>query len=331
MKSEESKVISYSLLIISGILITQALIFTKSILVPFVFSIFVYASFAPLCKKLENKLKVPHMTSILIGIFLMTSAIICVVVAVGFSLQNFIEDAGKYQRQIANLLDQIKIMALQWGVPWDIDDWVAQLKNIPVVEILKNATGSFLSIIGNLFLIVVFSMFLLLGDGKMASPHRTFEEIQDKIARYVNTKFLISIVTASMVGLVLLLFGVEMAFLFAILTFFLNFIPNIGSLLALALPVPILLLQFGLTLNFWLVMILTGIIQMVIGNIVEPKLMGESMELHPIVVLLFLMFWGVVWGLPGMFLAVPISATLKIVLSRFNITRPMANWMAGNF
>ncbi|MCB0357914.1 MAG: AI-2E family transporter, partial [Bdellovibrionales bacterium] len=77
------------------------------------------------------------------------------------------------------------------------------------------------------------------------------------------------------------------------------------------------------------VLVFTGLIQIIIGNVIEPKLMGESMNLHPIAILLFLMFWGVVWGVPGMFLAVPITAILRIIFSRIEMTRPLANLISG--
>ncbi len=79
------------------------------------------------------------------------------------------------------------------------------------------------------------------------------------------------------------------------------------------------------------VILLTSGIQVVSGNVIEPKLMGQSFDLHPVVVLLALMFWGMVWGVVGMFLATPITAGLKIVLERIEATRPLALLMAGRF
>jgi AI-2 transport protein TqsA len=123
--------------------------------------------------------------------------------------------------------------------------------------------------------------------------------------------------------------GVELAVMFAMLTFLLNFIPSIGSIVAVIIPLPVILLQYGFGWQFWFVLAFAGMVQFVIGNVLEPKMMGESLGLHPVTVLLFLMFWGLVWGIPGMFLAVPITAILKIVLCRIPTTVPVANLLAG--
>ncbi len=117
--------------------------------------------------------------------------------------------------------------------------------------------------------------------------------------------------------------------MFAILTVLLNFIPNFGSVIATLLPIPVLLLQYGLGWQTMTVITLLFAIQFCIGNLVEPKMMGESLDLHPVTILLFLMFWGLVWGLPGMFLAVPITAILKIILSRIETTLPLSELLAG--
>jgi len=118
--------------------------------------------------------------------------------------------------------------------------------------------------------------------------------------------------------------------MFAVITFFLNFIPNIGSLIAILLPAPVAILQFGLGFKFAMLMIILGGIQFAIGNVLDPKLMGENLGLHPVVVLLALLFWGFIWGVPGMFLSVPMTAIIKLILSRYPATKPVAGWLEGN-
>ena len=115
----------------------------------------------------------------------------------------------------------------------------------------------------------------------------------------------------------------------ALLTFLLNFIPSIGSILATVMLVPILVLQFGFGWQFFFVLIGAGFVQFAIGNVLEPKVMGENMDLHPVTIIGFLLFWGLVWGIPGMFMAVPITAIVKIVLSRIPPTQGVAELLAG--
>jgi predicted PurR-regulated permease PerM len=106
---------------------------------------------------------------------------------------------------------------------------------------------------------------------------------------------------------------VEFAIIWGLLAFLLNFIPNIGSVIATILPLPIVYIQFGhFSTVFWVALFLIGI-QAVIGNFLDPRIVGKSLHLSPLVVLFSLMFWGWLWGFIGMFLAVPISVIIKII------------------
>jgi AI-2 transport protein TqsA len=186
-----------------------------------------------------------------------------------------------------------------------------------------------LGVLSNTFLVVVFTLFLITGESMSEEKHSVIEEIKTNAGKYIQAKLLTSGATALLSYIALVSFNVEMAFMFAILTFLLNFIPNIGSIIAVVLPLPIILLQFGIGFSFiFLAIALVGI-QVVIGNILEPKIMGESMGLHPVTILLFLTFWGFIWGVTGMFLSVPITATLKIIFSKFELTKPISELFSG--
>src|SRR5262249_30641395 len=127
------------------------------------------------------------------------------------------------------------------------------------------------------------------------------------------TKTLISAVTGLLVGTVLWSFGLHMAYLFGLLAFLLNYIPSVGSIIATFLPIPIALTQFHDPWHIAAVVGVPGSIHMTIGNFIEPRLMGRDLELHPVTVLLSLAFWGLLWGVIGMVLAVPIMASLRVV------------------
>ena len=109
----------------------------------------------------------------------------------------------------------------------------------------------------------------------------------------------------------------------------LNFIPSVGSIIAVLLPAPVLFLQYGAGTNFFVVLGLMTATQFTIGNLIEPHMMGDGMDLHPVVVIASLIFWSLVWGVPGAFLSVPITASIKIVLSKMKHTRPVAELLAG--
>ena len=126
--------------------------------------------------------------------------------------------------------------------------------------------------------------------------------------------------------------GLHMAFVFGLLTFLLNFIPSIGSVIATLLPLPlamVAILDYGNWPLIISVVAIPGALQMVIGNVIEPKLMGRGLELHPVTILLSLAFWGLLWGYMGMVLAVPITAIIRIILIRFETTRAIGNLLGG--
>ncbi|QDT94928.1 AI-2E family transporter [Gimesia aquarii] len=181
------------------------------------------------------------------------------------------------------------------------------------------------------FFVAIFVIFLLAG----RNPHAViknvlYREIEQKIRSYISTKLIISLITGTLVGITLSLFGLELAFVFGILTFLLNFIPSVGSLIATLLPIPVAFAQFsGSPWTIAGVILIPGAIQMIIGNGIEPKIMGEGLELHPVTVLLALSFWTLLWGPIGAILAVPITAAIRIVLMRFESGRSAGNLMAG--
>lgn len=157
-------------------------------------------------------------------------------------------------------------------------------------------------------------------------------EIDEQVRSYLGLKTVISIFTGMAFGLALWIFGVPMAFTFGVLAFLLNFVPNVGPLVASLLPIPLIVLDPTGSIGWMVTAIgVTCTIQAISGNIVEPKLMGNSSDLHPVTILVALMFWGMMWGIIGMFLATPVTAALKIVLQRIDSTKPIANLMAGRF
>lgn len=143
----------------------------------------------------------------------------------------------------------------------------------------------------------------------------TFKNITDQVQNYIFTKFIISVVTGILVGIVLALFGVDFVLVWVALTILLNFIPTIGSIIAVILPMLMTIVQFESFATTILVTGIIGAIQNLVGNILEPKIMGNKLGLNPLVILISLMLWGFVWGIPGMFISVPLTAIIKIVIS----------------
>ncbi|MCL5280034.1 MAG: AI-2E family transporter [Planctomycetes bacterium] len=153
-----------------------------------------------------------------------------------------------------------------------------------------------------------------------------------KIGRYVGIHASISTVTGLLIWASLGLLGLPLAGVFGVLAFVLNWIPSIGSIIVTLLPIPIAVAQFhDSPLLIVLVVVIPGAVQNLLGNILEPRLLGGGLNLHPVTILLALSFWGLVWGIVGMFLAAPITAALRIVLMQFDMLKPIGNLMASHF
>jgi predicted PurR-regulated permease PerM len=149
-------------------------------------------------------------------------------------------------------------------------------------------------------------------------------DVSESIQRYIGMKTLVSLLTATISYAVLALVGVDFAIIWALLVFFLNFIPTIGSIIAVIFPALLTLVQFDTITPFLVVALGLGGTQFVIGNVIEPMYVGKSLNLSSFMILLALSFWGTVWGLPGMFLAVPLMVMAGIVCAQFHGLR----WIA---
>ena len=160
-----------------------------------------------------------------------------------------------------------------------------------------------IDIVSSGVLVLIFLAFMLLGKafGK-GRPSKLISEFESSVQKYLIAKFVISAGAGLIIGSIFALLGVEFAIAFGLLAFLMNFIPNIGSVVATLLPIPILLLgDYSLT-TVILALSLVAAVEFSVGNFIEPKVMGKSLGLHPVVVLLGLVVFGVVWGIPGMFL-----------------------------
>jgi len=217
------------------------------------------------------------------------------------------------------------------------DELAGQRRKVPPVvdtfvrQGIAIVSQALINLVSTSVVVLIYVFFLLLGKPTYATTG-TVREIDTQIRSYLSLKTVISLATGGVFGATLWLFGVPMALSFGVLAFLLNFIPNIGPIVASILPVPLVVLDpSGNVLWMISVIVATCSIQLISGNVVEPKLMGNSSDLHPVTILLALMFWGMMWGIIGMFLATPITAAIKIVMERFEPTRQVAELMAGRW
>lgn len=326
---DTNKVNNICLIILAAFAITVGLIFMKPALIPFVFSIFIYFLALPVMQYFEDKMKLPKALAIFSTAFLFITTISLMFALIISSLDQFVSGVEQYKNQVLSFVKFINDKLVASPIPIDAQSLLDQFKDLPFMSAAKQFTGGLFSFFGNLLLVIIFVLFLLAGEGVRGKHNKWVNELEFRISKYIALKGLVSTVTAFITWMILLIVGADLAFMFAVLTFLLNFIPNIGSMVAVALPIPVLLLQYGFgwqVIAFFVAALAT---QFSIGNVIEPKLMGDSMDLHPVAILFFLMFWGLVWGVAGMFLAVPITAILKMILSKIPATRRLSELLAG--
>jgi AI-2 transport protein TqsA len=152
----------------------------------------------------------------------------------------------------------------------------------------------------------------------------TISVINRGIAHYITAKVKASLILAVPVFIVLFVFRTPLAPIWAVLTFFCNFVPYLGSVVGYSVPTLFVLVKFGFGWEFLTIAILLLAIHLTTASVVEPAVIGKAVGLSPVIILFSLAFWGYIWGLTGMLLAVPLTVMLKIVAEHMSATRPMA-------
>lgn len=257
---------------------------------------------------------------------------------VSSSINGIIEQAPLYQAKINQLIALIN----QWfHTDFEIRQLVSKI-NIP--SLFSNLAVTLTNIASNLGVILVYVLFLGLEyqtfDGKiramsksaksLATTRAIINQIGNDINAYLRIKTGMSMLTGVLTYASLTAFAIPYAEFWALLIFVLNYIPTIGSIIAVAITLLAVSVQFTSYTTFAILAGLLIGIQLVVGNIIEPRLMGKNLNLSPLVILLSLAFWGSIWGVIGMFLCVPLMTIINIILSKFESTHRLAMMFAAN-
>ena len=316
------------LLIIAGTCLGATLSFLKGVLVPFALALFLNILLSPLVNLQVTRLRLPRWLAVVTTLALSTLMLAFLASMVTTSVGQLAGNMKAYEARFQEL-----VLAGFNRIPTELAEhlntgWLLNLSSEAISSGLKNVSDAILFILSQSILVFLFLIFLLLGEIK-ATPGGLFKEIEARRKRYLLTKTGVSCITALLFGLVLTTAQVELALVFALLTFILNFVPNVGFI-AVVLPVPVLLFSPSLSIGgAILVILILLVVQFTMGNLVEPKIVGETLSLHPITVLLSLLLWGTLWGSVGMVLAVPLTATIHIILEQIEGGTPIARAMAG--
>ena len=331
MQPLKNSAVSISIIIITILMVTAALHIMKPILIPLVFSVFLYIAILPFIDWCETRLHLPKAVAVLITFIILIMVFTGLITIMGVSIKEFIKGSSVYRWKLLNIVDEFTLVATSYGIKMDLSLVRQTLLELPILQWVSSLSGGIFGIVGNSALIFICTMFLLVGKVNKEAKGLTNPILNQQISRYLLTKLFTSTLTGGLVGITLTIFNVQLALMFAILTFLLNFIPSIGSIIAVVMPIPIIFIQFGYSMTTILCIVIIAIIQFFIGNILDPKLMGETQGLHPAIILASLLFWGFIWGVPGMFLAVPMTSILRQILRRYESTKPISAILEGEF
>jgi predicted PurR-regulated permease PerM len=342
------KVITVGILILCVDRIFDMLVDGTSLFIPLVIAIFLSILLNPMIKFLE-KYRIPHILAVTITMLVAVVIIFSLYETISQSISSFLNGFSKYGQKIDSLarrtVDFLGISPdVLSGELKVLDDPQASklMEGVSLSSLFYMVLNSLTKFITQLIMVFLFLIFILMGRGHMMDKIKVsfsestsnkflkiYNNITEQVQKYLGIKTLISLLTSLVVMGVLLLFGVDFVLVWGILTFLFNFIPNIGSFGATLLPVTFALIQFDNPfIALWLALCLFGV-QFVFGNILEPKIMGESVDLSAVVILFALLFWGLIWGVPGMFLAVPMTAVIKIIFENIEGLKPVAILMSG--
>ena len=323
--------------IIALILVGFVLKVAQAVILPLIIAWLLSYLFAPVVNFLARH-KVPTGAAVLAVLLILVGFSYLIGIFVQTRVMGFI---GQYDEYAAQLSQISADMISRFNVPenyFDEFDWAGKIGGS-----LVTLSGSFVSLASNMGMILIFLVFMLLGkpyshrkiqvafaDERAKKITAVTSSITGQISRYLSIKVAISAVTAILVYMVLLIMKVDFPLTWAVFTFLLNFIPTVGSVIATIPPVLVALVQFYP--GFWpaiVVLILLLLIQQVMGSFIEPKLMGDSLNLSPVVILLSLVFWGWLWGIVGALLSVPIAAAIKIVCENIDGLKPISVLMGS--
>lgn len=344
----DTRAISASLVVIATIAVFYVLVVGQAFLVPLAVALMVWyvinALSRTFARVLPNSIlpaaNTPNWITLLLALLSIGLFISLAIDMVSSNITQVREAAPQYKANFDILISKLSANS-QFDVLENVKSAVSNLKIAPIIQTLAS---TFTNMIGNVSIVLFYVMFMLLEQGtfkrkiqaifpdqnQRGSIMSILTHAQEDIQTYLWIKTLTSTITGMVSYGVLKLVGVDFAGFWAFTIFMLNFIPTIGSIIATLFPAILALIQFDTIGQFLVVLIAVGSIQVIVGNFLEPKLMGNSLNVSPFVVMMSLTLWGSIWGIAGMFLSVPITVMLLIVFAHFEKTRYIAILLSGD-
>ncbi len=316
--------------------------FISDAFLTFVAALFLANIFMPLVERMRKR-KIPVVFSILLVLGLVGAVLFGVVVIAVTTVGSVVEVIPKYQLKWDHVFLPW-IMDLAGHISPDLRQQAADFKFSSIIppEKIVAALSSITSLISSFTLILLFMLFIVASHGQFRTkierafpPSGSFhlkkilENIEARVRTYLVTTLVINTVAGVAMTVVLLIFGVDLALLWGMLTFLLMFIPSIGSIFAITMPLLVAFLQFDTLLTPIILSVIVIVSQLLIGSYIAPRVMGSSLNLSPLLILISIIFWGWVWGPLGMILAVPITSAITIIYEHIPPLYPLAVLMSS--
>ncbi len=325
----------------NSLLVLALFVFTlyigQALILPFVVAIIVSYFFVNVTNFFEGiplgRWRIPRKLAVLLSLAV---TFLLFEMGVGFlidSASGVINEAPVYQAKLLEMAQKVDVAFGEEQVY--LNEFIS---GVNLNRIITSAAASVSNLLRYFSLVIVYVLFILLEYKSINTKLQAMSKNEEQYARwdaivtriisdintYMKIKTFVSALTGLLSFLILTFFGVNFAALWSVIIFLLNFIPTIGSILAVVMSLVVVLVQFGSFSYLLTVGLLLTAVQLGIGNILDPRLMGRSLNLSPLVLLLALAFWGAIWGVLGMFLCVPFMVIINIILSHFPQTRKIA-------
>jgi len=332
-KNQLSPSLKTAMLLAAIVIILAGIKTATPVIVPFILSIFIAIICNPALKALVAK-GIPKGLAITLIISFVLLAGMSLANLVGKAVNDFSSQLPTYQNQLSAQFSGLSELLVTYNFPVEVNQLTEYFDPGAAMNVVTMIVSGFGGVMANLFLILLTVIFMLAEAASLPKklhfalddPNMRMAQIDQflsSVNQYLAIKTMVSIGTGVIISLVLWAIGLDYWVLWGVLAFLLNYIPNIGSIIA-ALPAVLLaVVQLGLG---WAggVVILYLVVNIVMGNAVEPRYLGKGLGLSTLVIFLSLIFWGWLLGTVGMLLSVPLTMILKIGLESNSSTR----WLA---
>ena len=311
------------------VIVVSGLKMAGPLLVPFLLAVFIAMIVSPLLAWLK-RYQLPNGVAIFVVIALVFSVGLILAAVIGSSVDNFRQDIPTYSAKLTAMSTSIQQWLSQRGIAIDSEQWSSSFNPGAVMGVVGNTLASFGNVMTNAVMILLTVIFILAENVSFGEKLRSatgsnnsqewLRTFSDSVHSYLAIKAAISLLTGLVIFIWLTILGVDYAVLWGLIAFLLNFIPTVGSFIAAVPAVLLALVQLGV---FEACLTLAGfvVVNLIMGNVLEPRWMGRGLNLSPLVVFVSLVLWGWVLGPVGMLLSIPLTIMLKIALENQDETR----------